>query len=465
MMRGRWAGWQWLGLGLLCLSGLAAAQQTELEDVRVWASPERTRVVFDLSAPVRPDLFMLDNPARLVVDIPDAVKTGNRPDAWAGKGVIKQLRTGVRQGNDLRVVLDLAHLEVDPESFTLLPNKRYGHRLVVDLKGGGTASVDNVAAPEPETTVASAAAPDSRPEPVAHKPASPVDDIVIAIDAGHGGEDPGAIGPRGTYEKDVVLEISRRLAAMVNEQPNMRAVLTRDGDYYLGLRERMVEARAARADLFVSIHANAWTEPHVHGASVYALSLDGATSEHARWLAERENAADLVGGVSLQNKDATLASFMLDLAQSASIEASLDAGDRVLSELGEMAPLHKSKVQQAAFVVLKSPDIPSLLVETAFISNPEEARKLQSDGYQTQLARAVLRGIKGYFASYRPATMIVEGQIHQVAPGETLSGIAQSYRVSLSRLRSHNGMQGSMIRVGEELRIPPPQDQQVAGLR
>ncbi len=464
-MRARWLGWQWLGLGLLCLSGLATAQQTELEDVRVWASPERTRVVFDLSAPVRPDLFMLDNPARLVVDIPDTAKTGNRPEAWAGKGVIKQLRTGVRQGKDLRVVLDLAHLEIDPESFTLLPNKKYGHRLVVDLKGGGTESIGNDAAPEPLKTVAGAASEESRSEPVAHKPASPVDDIVIAIDAGHGGEDPGAIGPRGTYEKDVVLAISRRLASMVNEQPNMRAVLTRDGDYYAGLRQRMVEARKAKADLFVSIHANAFGDPGVHGASVYALSMSGATSEHARWLAERENAADLVGGVSLQNKDATLASFMLDLAQSASIEASLDAGDRVLRELGGLGPLHKSQVQQAGFVVLKSPDIPSFLVETAFISNPEEARKLRSDGYQTQLARAILRGIKGYFASYRPSTMIVEGQVHQVAPGETLSEIAQSYRVKLNRLRSYNDMQGNTIRAGDELRIPPMGSQQVAGLR
>ncbi|GAB3679233.1 N-acetylmuramoyl-L-alanine amidase [Salinisphaera aquimarina] len=476
---------KWLVFGLLSgLSTLAAAQQATLQDVRLWAASDKTRVVFDLAGETKPDLFMIDNPLRLVIDLPDAravSKVGGERD---GSGLIKRLRTGVRHGTDLRVVLDLAG-KVNPKSFMLDPDADHGYRLVVDLRPSGSAansiiaSTSNTKGDGGASTANSTAnaiaqvsdAPSRQPaaaraEPVARTPVRPSKDIVIVIDPGHGGKDPGAHGRNGTREKDVVLQIARRLKAMVDDQPNMRGVLTRDGDYYVGLRERMVEARKAKADLFISIHADAAPRgARATGASVYALSHHGATSEHARWLARRENAADLVGGVSLKDKDDSLASFMLDLSQSASIEASLDAGDRVLQELDGLGPLHKSKVQQAGFMVLKSPDIPSFLVETAFISTPSEERQLASASYQSKLASAMLSGIKGYFASYRPSTIIAQAQVHKVRSGETLSEIAQQYGVSVSRLRSVNGLTDNTIRVGATLQIPPPGNQQVAGLR
>ncbi len=484
------ASFKWLVFGLLTgLSTLAAAKQATLQDVRLWATQEKTRVVFDLAGQTKPDLFLIDNPLRLVVDLPDARALSKVTGNLNGSGMITGMRTGIRHGTDLRVVLDLAN-KVDPKSFMLDPDADHGYRLVVDLRPAGGAGAPTVTARRDsakttgdgnqgtstanETANALAAVSDpparqtaaARIEPVARTPERPSKNIVIVIDAGHGGKDPGAHGRNGTREKDVVLQIARRLKAMVDEQPNMRGVLTRDGDYYVGLRDRMVKARQAKADLFISIHADAAPGgAHATGASVYALSHHGATSEHARWLARRENASDLVGGVSLKDKDDSLASFMLDLSQSASIEASLDAGGRVLDELDGLGPLHKSRVQQAGFMVLKSPDIPSFLVETAFISTPSEERQLASPSYQRQLASAMLRGIKGYFASYRPSTIIAKAQVHTVRRGETLSEIAQTYGVSLSSLRSANGLSGNTIRVGAELQIPAPGNQQVADLR
>ena len=479
----------WLVFGLLTgLSITAAAQQAKLQDVRLWATPEKTRVVFDLAGQTKPDLFLIDNPLRLVVDLPDARALPRVSGELSGDGLIKGMRTGIRRGTDLRVVLDLAG-KVEPKSFMLDPDADHGHRLVVDLRPAGGAPAPVVAAARTPARSAAdsnglstaqasanamasvadppaARAPRARTEPVARTPVRPSKDIVIVIDAGHGGKDPGALGKRGTHEKDVVLQIARRLKDMVDEQPNMRGVLTRDGDYYVGLRDRMVKARKAKADLFISIHADAAPGgSHATGASVYALSHHGATSEHARWLARRENAADLVGGVSLKDKDDSLASFMLDLSQSASIEASLDAGERVLEQLDGLGPLHKSRVQQAGFMVLKSPDIPSFLVETAFISTPSEERQLKSASYQRQLASAMLRGIKGYFASYRPSSMIAQAQVHTVRRGETLSEIAQQYGVSVGLLRQANDLSGSNIRIGAELQIPAPDNQQVAELR
>ena len=478
---------QWLVIGLLlCLSSVAVAKQATLKDVRLWASSDKTRVVFDLGGPTEPDLFMIDNPLRLVVDLPDARSVSALSGNIDGSGLVKRVRTGVRDRTDLRVVLDLAG-HVDPKSFMLEPDAEHGYRLVVDLKPSDKTPVQrmaksqrndsteghdgaNTANANANAMAQASEAPSRQParaEPVARTPQRPSSrEIVIVIDAGHGGKDPGALGKNGTREKDVVLQIARRLKNMVDDQPNMRGVLTRDSDTYIGLRQRMVEARKAKADLFISIHADAAPRGvYAKGSSVYALSHHGATSEHARWLARRENASDLVGGVSLKDKDDSLASFMLDLSQSASIEASLDAGGRVLQELDGLGPLHKAKVQQAGFMVLKSPDIPSFLVETAFISTPDEERKLNTASHQNKLAAAMLRGIKGYFASYRPATFIAKAQVHTVRRGETLSEIAQQYGVSLSSLRSANGLDGNTIRVGAELQIPSPGNQQVAGLR
>lgn len=496
--------WRWLALGLLCLGGVAWAQQAKLKNVRITANSDRTQIVFDLSAVVSPDVFLLQSPARLVVDLPDTVQVGKHGDAWAGDGLVKRLRTGVRHGYDLRVVLDLQTAKVRRTSFTLPPQGQYGTRLVVDLyrrkkplaladivqqqsgsKGTDSrqhaekaaqlaaeiaAATDAAEAGSEDhkaTNVAASANEKVETQPVAYTPVAPIRKIVVAVDAGHGGHDPGAIGPSGTMEKDVTLSMARKLAAMIDEQPNMRAVLTRKKDVYVGLRERIMRSRKADADLFVSIHANSSVDSDPHGVSVFALSLDGATSEHARLLAERENAVVSIGGVSLEQKNPNVASFMLDLAQSATIEASLDVGRRVLHNLDGFTTLLRSQVEQAAFVVLKSPDTPSILVETGFISNPSEERALRSNAYQAQVVRAILQGIKGYFASYRPGTMIAEALVHTVEPGDTLSDIAATYHVSVSRLRKANGLSSSMIRVGQQLRIPSSGGglQQVASLR
>jgi len=429
-----------LGLAafLLTATTLAGAgTDTQLKDVRLWAAPDRTRVVFDLDGPVEHKLFTLDNPQRVVIDVPNTQRAQALAEDLAGKGFISKVRTGVHAGHDLRIVLDLKQSAI-PKSFVLAPNGDYGHRLVVDLDNG----VKN-----------------PKRQPVASELSYSVRNFVVAIDAGHGGEDPGASGPRGTREKDVVLEIARRLAKLVDKQPEMKAVLIRDGDYYVGLRERIEKARESKADLFVSIHADAFRDQRAHGSSVYVLSSRGATSEHARWLAQRENAADLVGGVSLKDKDDALASFMLDLSQSASIEASLDVGKRLLSGLRGLGHVHKTKVQQAGFMVLKSPDIPSVLIETAFISNPSEENKLRSSSHQNKLASALLNGIKGYVASYRPAVYANGSpREHKVKPGDTVSGIAQKYGVDAQQLRRVNDLKNDLIQVGRKLTIPQSGD-------
>lgn len=484
---------RWLVFGVLMgLSAMALAKQATLRDARLLHSKNRTRIVFDLSGNTHPDLFMIDNPLRLVVDLPDTRAASAVDDDQSGGGMVKRIRTGVRHGTALRIVLDLSAM-VDPKSFMLDPRGDRGYRLVVDLYPQGSAPPARLASmniafgadanpgddkgasdPVPPavskggTADSSPAAPESgsRSTPIGYVPQRPTRDIVIAIDPGHGGKDPGARGPHGTLEKNITLAIARRLKRMVDEQPHMHAVLTRKGDYYVGLRERMIDARKAKADFFISIHCDASPDGRgADGASVYALSHHGATSEHARWLARRENAADLVGGVSIKNKNKSLASFMLDLSQSASIEASLDAGHRVLEDLDGLGSLHKSKVQQAGFMVLKSPDIPSILVETNFISNPREERKLNSARYQNRLAAAMLQGIKGYFASYRPATLIAGAQQHLVKPGETLSGIALEYGVSVDALRDYNKLDDNVIRANSRLRIPPPQNPQIAALQ
>ncbi|MEW8498545.1 MAG: N-acetylmuramoyl-L-alanine amidase [Candidatus Thiodiazotropha taylori] len=284
-------------------------------------------------------------------------------------------------------------------------------------------------------------------------------DVVIAVDPGHGGEDPGARGRKGTYEKDVVLAIGRKLVKMLNQQKGMRAVLIRDGDYYLGLRKRIAKARAHQADLFVSIHADAFRDPKVRGSSVYTLSRSGASNEAARWLAERENSADLVGGVSLEDKDDMLASVLLDLSQIGTLQASSEAASRVLTELKTLGKTHKRKVQQAGFVVLKSPDIPSMLVETAFISNPDEERRLRDPKHQNKVARALMKGIRDYF-KYQPppGTWLAANQRtrkHVISSGDTLIAIANRYQISVKRLRHVNDLKNDTIRIGQVLQIPP----------
>ena len=412
--------------------------EVRVHDVRLWAGPDSTRVVLDLSGPASHKLFTLENPGRVVVDLKARIDLG-AVDLPAGVGLVQSVRGANRPDGEVRVVLDLAGAAT-PRSFLVRPQGRYGHRLIIEL----------------DAKRARAQRPVMRADEGNR-------DLVIAVDAGHGGEDPGAIGRRGTYEKNVALAVARRLAEQIDKEPGMRAVLIRDGDYFLSHQQRVAKARQHRADLFISIHADAFKNPNARGSSVYALSEKGATDEAARWLAARENAADLVGGVSLDDKDDMLASVLLDLSQNASIGASLEVGDFVLNRLGAVNRLHKSSVQQAGFIVLKAPDIPSILVETAFISNLEEERRLGEGRYQAQLAASIMSGVREYFyVNPPPGSWIARNRGSGagapreivIARGDTLSGIANRYNVSVPVLRRHNGLKSDNIRVGQVLTIP-----------
>lgn len=413
-----------------------AAAPVEVKGVRMWPAPDSTRVVFDLSGPVEHTLFSLSNPDRIVIDINDTELKGGLPKLDYADSFVKRIRYARRNGDNLRVVLDLRS-KVRPKSFLLKPNREYGNRLVIDLDDASTKPV-----PKTEQSVTEA---NGRPR-----------DVVVAIDPGHGGEDPGATGPHGTKEKNVVLAIGKRLAALVRKEPGMRPMLTRKGDYYVGLRERTEEARRAHADLFVSIHADFYRNRHARGSSVYTLSTRGASSEAARWLADKENSSDLIGGVSLDDKDDVLARVLLDLSQNASIEASHEVAADVLHDLSKVGPLHRPRVERAGFVVLKSPDIPSILVETDFISNPHEERKLRSSRYQEKLAHAIMKGIQAYFLRNPPpgTVLAMRERKHVIMRGETLSAIAHQYQVSLDALRHTNDLHSDKLRVGDVLRIP-----------
>ena len=363
----------------LFASSLYAAPPVTVKDVRLWAGPDSTRVVFDLSGPAQHSLLTLSDPARVVIDLSEAKLANTNLTLPEGRGFAKQLRAGTQGANDLRVVIDLSG-PATPKSFTVEPNGPYGHRLVVDLMPGAA----TLAANTPPVAVKAAPTDEGR-------------DIVVAIDAGHGGQDPGSIGKRGTYEKHVTLQIARRLKEVIDREPGMRAELTRDGDYFLPHRERMLRARRKQADMFISIHADSFKDRSVAGSSVYTLSARGASDESARWLADKENAADLVGGVSLDDKDAVLASVLLDLSQSASMSASIDAAGKVMGELVGLGNTTNRGVKHAGFLVLKSPDIPSILVETAFISNPGEEARLLDSKHQQRLAQAIHSGVRAYF--------------------------------------------------------------------
>ena len=367
---------------LLCVGAVSAASAGDLRDLRLWDSPEGTRVVLELSQSTPHTVFTLDNPARIVVDLP-GIQGASLANKARGKGTVERVRAAQRE-EGLRVVLDMKQA-IKPNAVLLDPAEQYGYRLVLDLAGS-----------EDEGATPAAPAMASKADTWAPRP------IIVAIDAGHGGEDPGAIGHGGLMEKDVALSLSRKLAAMINQEPGFKAVLTRDGDYFIPLRDRVKRARKAEADLFVSVHANALKDRRMRGSAVYVVSPRGATSEHARWLAQKENAADLVGGVALHGKDDELAAVLIDLSQSSTMEASFDVGARMLKQLGQVNVLQRSQVQQAAFMVLKAPDIPSVLVETAFITNSEEERLLRSAAGQDKLVRSMFEGIKGYFESYRP---------------------------------------------------------------
>ncbi|MBB3048528.1 N-acetylmuramoyl-L-alanine amidase [Litorivivens lipolytica] len=418
----------------------AAGFAADVKDVRLWRAPDHTRVVFDLSGPAEYQVFPLNNPERLVVDIsrtslnkiPDDLKFDDSP--------ISRMRHGVRNGKDLRVVFDLSR-EVKIGSFMLAASGDLHDRLVIDFHDKESSA----------RTVKKAVDITSGRRPV-----------VIAIDAGHGGEDPGAIGPGRLYEKRVVLEISKELQRLFNNTKGYKAELVRTGDYYVGLRQRRDIARKMQADLFVSIHADAFKTPNASGSSVYALSQRGATSASAAFLAQRENDSDLVGGVSLSDKDDILAGVLTDLSMTASMDASLRVGGNVLGEMGKMSKLHSKRVEQAAFAVLKSPDIPSILVETGFISNPGEAKKLATSWYRQKMAQAIFSGIDSHFRRSPPPdtylAALKRGEVkprqYTIASGDTLSEIAARFDVSVAQLQRENKMAHTDIRVGQTLIIP-----------
>lgn len=444
---------------LLLLLSVQARAATQVQAVHFIGAANTSRLVLDFSTSPDYQVFTLSNPPRVVIDVRNARLAAALPGGFAGSPV-QDLRSGIRHGRDLRLVMDLK-AATSYKSFVLQPSDHQGYRLVVDLdKGTGAASA---AAPAP-VKAAAPAVPAAVP-PVAQTPPAPASpaqdtlrDLIVAIDAGHGGVDPGAQGPHGVKEKDVTLAISRELQNQLNDQPGVKAVLTRDGDYFVPLRQRVAKARQDKADLLISIHADAIDDRSVQGSSVYVLSERGASNEAARWLAEKENAADLVGGVSLDDKDDVLKSVLLDLSQTATIEASAKAGREVLQELGDVGRLHRHQVEQAGFVVLKAPDIPSMLVETAFITNPLEERNLRSPAYRKKLAAAIVEGVLDYFrANAPPGTKLAAANAvrrHVIAKGDTLSGIANQYGVSVNTLRVSNKLSGDHLYVGTVLRIP-----------
>jgi len=423
-------------LGLFSITAFAA----EINGFRVWTDPEKTRAVLDLSTRADYKLFTLDNPDRVVIDLSSSklqARLKNDLDFDQDhSGVIRNVRHGSPDKSTLRVVLDLSDGS-KVKSFMLEPTGSYPYRLVVDLY--------------PEEDGRSAVKQLSDRQKLDR-------DIVIAIDAGHGGEDPGATGRKRTREKDVVLAIAKELKKAVDAQPGLSGVLIRTGDYYIPLRDRFEKARKHQADLFVSIHADAFKNSRVSGGSVFILSRRGASSEFARRIAASENNSDLVGGVTLSDKDDMLASVLLDLSQSAALEASNEVAGTVFASMRALSKTHKNHVEHANFVVLKSPDVPSILVETGFISNPAEEKRLQDPAWQKKMARAITDGIGDYFYLSPPqGTWLAANRkpVHyRVVRGDTLGEIASRYRVSLYRLRLANNLKSDHIRIGAQLLIP-----------
>jgi len=413
---------------------------TEVRALRVWAGPDYTRAVFDVSGPLDYKIFSLENPDRLVLDVSGASLAAGFKASDAN-GLLHGVRTGKQGPSNVRVVFDLKQ-GARPKSFLLPPAEKLGYRLVVDLYPNGKF----VAAPVVRTVESTLQDSDR--------------DVIIAIDAGHGGEDPGAKGASGSWEKNITLAVARELARQIDAEPGFKSYLVRDGDYFIPLKKRYHKAREARADLFVSIHADAFHKATASGSSVFVLSTRGASGEAARWLAVRENASDLVGGVSLDDKDNTLARVLLDLSQSATMTASDDVANHVLDAMKRVGKTHKPHVERANFVVLRSPDVPSMLVETAFISNPGEERKLLDAGHRTKLAAAITAGVRDYFSNQPPpgtwlaANASARPRQHVVSRGETLSLIATQHGITLASLRAANSLNGDVVRVGERLRIP-----------
>jgi len=366
---------------------LMAAQSVKVNSVRMSESSEVTRVVLDLSGPVEHSLFALHNPERVVIDLKGAYSSKTFKTHITATKTVRSIRHAQRNLSDLRMVLDLGE-KLNARSFLLKPGKGSGYRLVVDLRRSGQKT-------------------DSQPVITAKEATNKKRDVIVAIDAGHGGRDPGAVGKRGTREKDIVLKVARKLEREVRRQKGMKPIMIRTSDVFMPLRDRIRKARTHKADLFISIHADASNDRRVDGSSVYVLSSNGATSELARFMAKRENEADLVGGVQLGDMDEQLASVLLELSQDHTIEESLDFADDVLANLKSITKLRSRRVEQAGFAVLKSPDIPSVLVETAFISNPQEEKRLRTNAHQEKIAKALMKGVRDYFKDNAPADSLL----------------------------------------------------------
>ena len=469
----------------MCLCVDVFSQTNQIESVRLWHSPDKTRVVFDVSADVEYEIFDLKNPDRLVVDIVNGGLKDALPILEDNEHV-QGMRAGTPKKDVFRVVFDLKQA-LEANAFVLPPNELYGHRLVVDLLEANTGSSSVLSSQlDPQSgssinnnteaktvpsnnsqssiTLSNAA---SRPQ-INSQPRK----LKIAIDAGHGGEDPGAIGHRGSYEKRITLSIAKKLKQVIDRDPKMSAFLVRTGDYYIKLHKRRQLARAKGADLFISIHADAFDLRSANGLSVFALSQRGATSAMASAIAAKENASDLIGGVSLADKDEVLAKVLVDLSMTATISDSVNLGGRVLKELSGVGRLHSKRVEQAGFAVLKSPDMPSILVETGFITNPEEERKLGTSSYQNKIARAIYSAIAKFFeqtpylnnstystpttpqltsnsASKTPRSTIK----HKVQRGDNLSELAEQYGTTIRAIKKENNLKRNTLWLGETLKI------------
>jgi N-acetylmuramoyl-L-alanine amidase len=411
-----------------------AAAETHVRDIRLSTHKGYVRLVFDLDKSVDHTIFALNKPERIVLDLKNTRMNHGMVDRVGANSLIRGIRSGVRDGKDLRVVFDLQK-QVKPRSFVLGPSGKSGHRLVLDLHNESASA-----------TVAS--------KPVAKKQ---LRDVIVAIDAGHGGRDPGATGKKGTKEKTVTLQMAKRLEKKINQQKGMKAVLVRKNDRFMRLRERINKARDYHADMMISLHADSFPDPRARGSSIYALSVDGASSETAKLLAEKENAADLLfGDVNLAVDDEMVKEVLFDLSLTGTIESSLDIGDEILKQIKNVNRVHKKQVQQAGFAVLKAPNIPSVLLETAFISNPREEKNLRSSAHQKKVANAVSKGVANYFARKAPpgTWLSASAAEYKVRSGDTLGSIAKKYKTSVENLRARNAMHTSSLNAGQVLKIP-----------
>jgi len=453
---------QTITLFLCAFFAVTAHAANQLEGVRIWAAPESTRVVFDLTEAPNYTYFSLDGPNRLVVDLKKASTKLSLKNIDNNSKLVKGVRVSKSPTKgDLRLVIDLVK-PLNANLFSLPETAPYGNRLVVDL--------------EDKTLTTATAVVSSTPVKTVTQSAQSSRDIVVAIDAGHGGDDPGSIGPSGVYEKKVALEIAKRVASKINDTPGMRAVMIRTGDYFVNLNKRSELARNSKADLLISIHADAFTSPNPRGASVWVLSMRRANSEIGRWLEQKEKHSELLGGAGeiIQNTDNEqyLAMTLLDMSMNSSMAIGHSVAGDILKDLGAVTELHKSRPESASLAVLKSPDIPSILVETGFISNPKEERLLNSSRHQESIATAIHKGVSRYFHNNPPADTLLakrnsggttasssakssSGNIkHKVSRGESLSAIAQRYQVPMASIKRANGMKTDVVQLGQTLVIP-----------